>query len=48
MEITLVDKTNYEEAIQIQKTIFPKEDGTLNILASLNIKLFEKLTRNSI
>ena len=44
MELILVDKSNYKEAIKIQNTIFPKENGTLNILASLDRKLFIKVT----
>ncbi len=44
MELTIVDKNNYKEAIKIQKEIFPKENGTLNILASLDRDLFMKIT----
>lgn len=40
MELVLVDKSNYKEAIKIQNCIFPKENGVLNILASLDRKLF--------
>lgn len=44
MELVLVDKSNYKEAIKIQNSIFPKENGSLNILASLDRELFIKLT----
>ena len=44
MELVLVDKSNYKEAIRIQKSIFPHEDGTLNVLASLDRDLFIKTT----
>ena len=44
MEFVLVDKINYKEAIKIQNSIFPKENGALNILASLDRELFIKLT----
>lgn len=44
MKIKLVDFNNYKEAIEIQNKIFPHEDGTLNILASLNRDLFMKET----
>lgn len=44
MELILVDKSNYKDAIKIQNNIFPKEDGTLNILASLDIDAFHKIT----
>ena len=44
MELVLVDKSNYNEAIKIQNSIFPKENGALNILASLDRKLFIKIT----
>ena len=44
MELVLVDKSNYKEAIKIQNSIFLKENGSLNILASLNRELFIKLT----
>ena len=44
MELVLVDKSNYKEAIKIQNSIFPKENGALNILASLDRKLFIKFT----
>ena len=44
MELVLVDKSNYNEAIKIQKSIFPLEDGTLNILHSLDRELFMRTT----
>ena len=44
MKFILVDFTNYKKAIEIQNTIFPKEDGTINILASLDRDLFKKKT----
>lgn len=44
MELTIVDKKNYKEAIKIQNSIFPNEDGTINILASLDRELFMKKT----
>ena len=44
MIIKLVDFNNYEEAIKIQNEIFPHEDGTINILASLDRDLFMKKT----
>ena len=44
MKFILVDFTNYKKAIEIQNKIFPKEDGTINILASLDRDLFIKKT----
>ena len=44
MELVLVDFTNYKKAVEIQNNIFPKEDGTLNILASLDRELFIQRT----
>lgn len=44
MTIELVDFNNYKKAIKIQNEIFPNEDGTLNILASLDRELFMKKT----
>ena len=44
MELILVDKSNYKKAIEIQRMIFPKEDGALNILASLDRNLFIEKT----
>lgn len=44
MNLILVDKNNYKDAIQVQKSIFPNENGTLNIIASLDIDLFVKTT----
>lgn len=42
MELVLVDKNNYKKAIEVQNKIFPKENGTINILASLGRELFMK------
>ena len=44
MEFVLVDFSNYKKAIEIQNEIFPDEDGTLNILASLGRDLFIEKT----
>lgn len=44
MELFLVDKSNYKEAIKMQKNIFPNANGALNILASLDRDLFIKWT----
>lgn len=44
MELKIVDFDNYNEAIRIQNEIFPHEDGTINILASLDRNLFMKIT----
>lgn len=44
MELTIVDFNNYKKAIKIQNEIFPDEDGTLNILASLDRDLFMETT----
>ncbi len=44
MELVLVDKINYLKAIEIQRDIFPNENGTLNILASLGRDMFMNLT----
>ena len=44
MEFVLVDFTNYKKAIEIQNKIFPEEDGTVNILASLDRNLFIEKT----
>ena len=44
MEIIPVDFKNYRDAIKIQNTIFPREDGTINILVALDTELFIKTT----
>lgn len=44
MELVIVDKSNYKDAIKIQNSIFPKENGAINILASLDRELFIKMT----
>ena len=44
MRLELVDYTNYKEAIEIQKEVFPEEDGTMNILASLDRDVFMRKT----
>lgn len=43
--LKIVDFSNYKTAIKIQREIFPNEDGTINILASLDRDLFIKTTR---
>lgn len=43
MKLIPVNKANCQDAIKIQKSIFPHEDGTLNILASCDRELFQKL-----
>lgn len=40
-----VDFDNYKLAIDVQRKIFPHEDGTLNILASLDRNLFINITK---
>jgi hypothetical protein len=42
--LKIVDFSNYKTAIKIQREIFPNEDGTINILASLDRDLFIKTT----
>lgn len=44
MKLDLVTFNNYKEAIRIQNIIFPHENGTLNILASLDRDLFMEKT----
>ena len=44
MKLVLVDHANYKEAIKIQNQIFPDEDGTINILASLDRDTFIRKT----
>ena len=44
MKLVLIDKSNYKEAIKVQNKIFPKENGALNILASLDRELFMQTT----
>lgn len=44
MVLKKVDFSNYKIAIKIQKEIFPNEDGTLNILASLDRNIFFNFT----
>jgi len=44
MRFQIVDFNNYKTAIQVQNEIFPTEDGTINILASLDRELFIKTT----
>lgn len=44
MKLELITFKNYKEAIKIQNTIFPHENGTLNILASLDRDLFTEKT----
>lgn len=47
MELVIVDRNNYKDAIKIQNSIFPKENGAINILASLDRELFIKMTNVS-
>ena len=44
MRLELIDFNNYKTGISVQKEIFPTEDGTLNILTSLDKNLFIKTT----
>lgn len=44
LEFKMVDFNNFPLAITVQKEIFPEEDGSLNILASLDRDLFNNLT----
>lgn len=44
MKLKLIDFNNYKEGIEVQNSIFPNEDGTLNILASINRDFFIKIT----
>ena len=44
MKLEKVDFSNYKIAIEIQHNIFPNEDGTINILASLDRDLFIERT----
>lgn len=44
MELIFVDKNNYKDAIAVQRKIFPNENGTLNILASLDREIFMEKT----
>lgn len=44
IRLILADRTNFRKAINIQNTIFPEENGTLNILASLDRDLFMEKT----
>ena len=44
MKLEIVNFDNYRNAIDVQKTIFPTEDGTINILASLDRELFISTT----
>jgi ribosomal protein S18 acetylase RimI-like enzyme len=49
LELTYVevDKGNVEQAIKVQNDIFPRpeEDATLNFLSSVDIKLFEDISK---
>ena len=40
-----VDFSNYLDAIRLQKSIFPLEDGSYNILESIDINLFKKIAK---
>lgn len=44
LRFALVTFDNVKKAVEVQKTIFPHEDGTLNLLASLDRKLFIDIT----
>lgn len=44
MKLIEVNKDNYQAAIEIQRSIFPNEDGALNIIASVNRELFQKVS----
>ncbi len=44
MRLIPADRTNYRLAVDIQNSIFPNENGTLNILASLDRDLFMEKT----
>lgn len=44
MELILVDEKNCLKAIEIQNSIFPKENGAINILASIDRDLFIKVS----
>ncbi len=44
MKFIKIDWSNYQIAIKLQREIFPRENGSLNILASLDFDLFEKFT----
>ena len=44
IRLEIVSFNNFKDAIKLQKKIFPNEDGTLNILASLDRDLFMNIT----
>lgn len=44
IEYKRVDLTNYKDAIELQKSIFPLEDGSFNILESIDFNLFKEIT----
>lgn len=44
LEFKIVGFSDVESAIKLQKEIFPSEDGTLNLLASIDRDLFMKTT----
>ena len=44
LNFKVVDFTNAEEAIKVQRNIFEEEDGMINIVASLDRDLFVKIT----
>ena len=44
IEYRKLDLSNYKEAISLQKSIFPLEEGTFNILQSIDFNLFKEIT----
>lgn len=44
LKFIVVDFHNVKDAIELQKEIFPNEDGTLNLLASIDRDLFMNIT----
>ncbi len=44
LEFNIVDFTNVMDAIKVHHEIFPNEDGTLNLLGSLDRELFMKVS----
>lgn len=44
LHFEIVDLNNIKNAIKIQKEIFPHEDGTINLLSSLDRNLFMKIS----
>jgi GNAT superfamily N-acetyltransferase len=44
LNFKVVDFTNSDEAIKVQRNIFKEEDGMINVLASLDRDLFVEIT----